>query len=37
MIRIVFEVIGLLICWAVAGYVLILGVGIVATYLIGSN
>ncbi len=37
MIRIALEVICLLICLAVAGYVLILGLGIVAMFLIGGS
>lgn len=36
MIRIALEVIGLLICGAVAGYGLALGIGIVGSYLIGG-
>ncbi len=37
MIRKTLECLGLLICWAVAGYVMILGLGIVCRFLIGSN
>ncbi len=37
MIRIALEVIGLLICWAVAGYGILWGVSIVGSFLIGGS